>query len=1108
MKVRIERWIAVQGSVLTAFFLFFCFTLHAQELKFNHITSKQGLSQAVVNCIVKDKKGFMWFGTQDGLNKYDGYNITVFRHDPADASTLSDNYINCLFVDADNILWIGTNGAGLDRYNPATNSFSHFDLSLQDNSPDNTIRAIFKDADGMFWIGTEMGLVHFDPVKGKFTHTEISKDNLSVRSIVRDQKGRLWFSTYGYGLFSYDPSNGSHKQFDLTVGNSSPSTSLNNVNKARTLCVARDGMIYIGTNGGGMPVFDPASEKIIKTYVADPDFKGPQIGGGVIMAIQEDANGMLWLGTISNGVSELDPSNDKLRVDRHSVSNPSSIGNDNIKCVFMDEQGDLWFGTNGGGVDVYFRSAIKFKHYLLTSNPFYAAISNVVYSISQDSKGLLWIGTSDAGLVSYDLRTGEMNTYPSYINSGNSTVLSVYEDKDSTLWLGTYGSGLSSYDKRTGKVTYYTGDGTPKYKEESSAIKNGTITCITSDHRGLIWVGTYGGGVYCYNKKTAQFLSYRETNGLTSDFVYRIYEDKAGNMWIGTQYGGACVLDFNTKKITATYMVGKNKKGISSNIVNNFYEDAAGTMWIATANGLNKLDVKTGKFTYYFIKDGLANDYIYSIIPDEDGKFWMSTNKGVTRFDPAVENKEGSAFRNYDKNDGLQDDEFSQGAFYRNPHSGEIFLGGLNGFNTFQPSQIKSNKHIPPVYITSYKRFGKEVKLDTLINDKKFIELSYKDNFFSFEFVSLDYVFPEKNKYMYKMEGLDQDWSPATSNRYASYTNLEGGDYVFRVRGCNNDGVWNDEGATLHITIIPPFWKTKTFYALCILLGIALVFGYTRWRTEAIKKEKRVLELKVEERTAELAQKNKDITSSIQYAERIQRAILPPRQQILSHLPRSFVLFRPKDIVSGDFYWFGEKNGKKIIAAVDCTGHGVPGAFMSMIGNNLLNQIVIEKGITDPGSILNALNLGVQDSLKQGNNEIETSDGMDVALCSIDTATLEVHFAGAYRPLLIVSNGKLEKVDGTKSPIGGKQMGEDRNFITNIRMLKKGDTLYMFSDGYADQFGGPKGKKFMVKRMDQLILDMQGVPMPEQEKRMDDALESWRGDFQQVDDILVIGIRF
>ncbi|HEY4799982.1 MAG TPA: triple tyrosine motif-containing protein, partial [Bacteroidia bacterium] len=566
-------------------------------------------------------------------------------------------------------------------------------------------------------------------------------------------------------------------------------------------------------------------------------------------------------------------------------------------------------------------------------------------------------------------------------------------------------------------------------------------------------------------------------------------------------------LDYKSKKIIS-YKFEKAKNSISDNTVNCIFDDRKGNLWLGTSSGLNKFNIETQNFTHYFEKDGISNSSIWAILGDKRGDLWISTNKGLSRFNPSVDNKDGSAFKNFTTHDGLQGDEFAQGSYFLNQKTGEMFFGGLNGFNSFFPDNILDNKHIPSVHITSFKKLGKEAEPDTSIAYKKHLTLSYKDNFISFEFVALDYIFPEKNKYSFKMEGLDNDWSPPSTRRYVSYTNLPGGDYTFRIKASNSDDIWNEDGVSIHLTVIPPWWKTNTFYAFSVLFSIAFVFGFIRFRTAAIEKEKKILEQKVEERTAELAQKNKDITSSIQYAKRIQDAILPTKDLIKKHFPDSFVLFNPKDIVSGDFYWFGEKNGKKIAACVDCTGHGVPGAFMSMIGTNLLNQIILENGITEPAAILSALNQGVRTALKQGtHSDIETTDGMDIALCSINVTTREVQFSSAQRHLVIISKGNLEKIDGNKFPIGGAQVETERVFTNHLKFLQPGDMLYMFSDGYADQFGGEKGKKFMIKRLHAALGEINMLPVLEQKELLNNRIEDWKGNHSQVDDILVIGIR-
>ncbi|MEW6468375.1 MAG: two-component regulator propeller domain-containing protein [Bacteroidota bacterium] len=1088
----------------------------AQEIRFKHINSKDGLSQAMVNCILKDSKGFMWFATQDGLNKYDGYSMTVFRHDPDNPNSIAINDINTLYEDDQGIIWIGTNGGGLDAYNPMTNRFTHFAHSDSVNTSisSDVIRCVFKDKGGTYWVGTRDGLNSFDGKTNQFTHyrREDGKpgsisDN-SVWSVIQDKKGRLWVGTYNGGINLFDPASNTFTYY-LDVGSDDELKSYNS-NKVRCIFADKSGMLWLGTDAGGLIAFDPETKKYLEYFKHDPG-DPYSISNDRITSIVEDNSGNLWVGTLDGGLNKFSPASKKFV---HFVNNeldPFSLSNDKVRCLYRDPQDAIWIGTQTGGVNIYFGSATKFEHYKKKEGAENTLPGKTVYGLIEDSDGLLWIGT-DGGICTLDRSKGVYTTHPDLtISSKNKTVYSVYQDKDGLVWVGTNGGGVCTYNKKTGEINNFTSPKSKLWSAENSQIKNGTILSIVEDSKGKVWIGAYGdeGGVYVYDKASGAFTHYSESTGLAANKVYAVYIDSKGQAWIGTDNGGVNILDGATGKILKTYKYDKNNLSgtISSNTVYCFYEDKEGNMWLGTKNGLNKLHLSDGRIDHYYVKDGLPNDNIYTIVEDEKGYYWLSTNKGISRFNPQAENRNGSAFRNYDVNDGLQDEEFAQFSAFRNPKTGEILMGGLNGFNSFFPSKIQDNRHIPPVFITSYKRFGKEVLLDTIISDKRYIELSYKDNFFSFEFASLDFVFPAKNKYSYKMEGVDEDWSPPSTNRYASYTNLSGGEYVLRVRASNNDGLWNEEGATLYIKIIPPFWRTKTFYAVCTLLAIAGVFGFIKWRTRAIQQEKKILEAKVAERTAELAQKNKDITSSIEYAKRIQEAILPRIEQIQKHFNDSFILYRPKDIVSGDFYWFGERGGKKILAVVDCTGHGVPGAFMSMIGHNLLNQIIIEKGITRPDQILNELNLGVQTALKQGTGGVETTDGMDVALCVIDTEKREVEFAGAFRPLVIVSNGKMDKIDGNKFPIGGKQLDYERIYTSHTRTLNKGDSIYMFSDGYADQFGGERGKKFMVKRLNELFLAMEPFSMKEQRERMNHTIEEWKGAHQQVDDILVAGIR-
>ena len=1074
----------------------------SQDAKFVRIGSEQGLSQASVNCILQDSKGYMWFGTQDGLNKYDGYDIKVYKNNPADSSSLSDNWIECIYEDNKGKIWVGTSGGGLNMFNPNNNKFIRFghDVNAPTSISNDHVKCILEDKSGSFWVGTTYGLNRFDGRTNKFEKFHPAKDDTlslngyKVETIYEDRKGRLWIGTIdgGINLFNKDKKNftryvdtrsGAEEQF---------------FNKIKSIKEDMLGIFWIGTDNGGMVLFNPEKKIFMHRFLHDPVNASNSISDNRVSSLCFDSKDVLWVGTKNGGVTTYGKYTNSFSHYRSNQYDFQSLSNDIVNCVYSDRTGNIWIGTEAGGVSVYFPLSARFRHYNRDITNEHAFHSSAVMAILQDADGLLWAGTYQGGLVTFDRVnrkynvTGKEETLLSGVKS--NTVLSLFQDKDRFIWVGTHGNGVKVYDKKKGTITHL--------------IENGAATCISQGHGDIVWVGIYGNtGVYAYDKGSKNLMKFSKEDGLSSNSIYCVYEDKNRKVWIGTSDGGLNVMDYNLGKIKS-YQHKKDGNSLSNNKVYCMFDDGKGNLWLGTANGLNKFNMQSETFTQYFETDGLPNSSISGILGDKRGNLWISTNKGLTRFNPNIENKEGAAFKNFTAHDGLQGDEFNQGAYFHNKKSGEMFFGGINGFNAFYADEISDNKRVPPVYITSFKKFGKEMELDTTIFNKKFIELHYKDNFISFEFVALDYNFPGKNKYSFMMDGLDNDWSPPSNGRYVSYTNLPGGDYLFRVKGSNSDGVWNEEGAVLRIRVIPPWWKTNAFYAFCVLFSVASVFIFIRYRTASIEKEKKILEQKVEERTAELAQKNKDITSSIQYAKRIQEAILPTRELIKKHFPESFILYKPKDIVSGDFYWFGEKGGRKIIACVDCTGHGVPGAFMSMIGTNLLNHIVLENGIIEPAAILSALNQGVRSALKQGKQaEVETTDGMDIALCSIDINTSEVQFSSALRSLLIINNNKIEKINGDKFPIGGAQLDTERVFTNHLKFLNKGDMLYMFSDGYADQFGGEKGKKFMIKKMHQILISINILPMKEQKALLDKSLEDWKGHHSQVDDVLVMGIR-
>lgn len=1070
----------------------------SQNVKFKRVSIEEGLSAVTVNTIYQDSQDFIWIGTQDGLNRYDGYHFKAFKNEPSNPKSISSNDIICVLEDKQGDIYFGSNGGGLSLYNKYSETFINFRSGLSSSSlSNNSVRDIITLNNNELLISTSNGINIFNKTSKTFKQIfyKNSEQEIGFTKFFKDSYGNIWLGSEANYIFQYDVKSSTLINYELPNRFTETDKSNNNSDSRRKNIYSitqHKGNLICGSDGG-LLFFDINKKTFYNIFSFGE--KNRYNDRVKCFAYSNDSNKILfgtWRGLVKLNLTDF-----SYTIDTKNETSINSLSSNKISCILKDKQSNLWIGTEENGINIYFNSLNKFPLY----NSSNGLGNDFIYSIRQLNNKNILIGTEN-GLYSLNPTTNEVSDYNSLLKKDQiSTVLSLLEDSQGRIWIGSYGQGIIVYDPKTKKET--------KLLSENNKI--GTILELIEDSNGTIWAGTFEAGLFAINPNTFEFKRYGSVNGLTSDGVNCIYENKDDKtLMLGTDGGGLCILDFTTNKDKPLVSIFKhidNRNSISSNSINNIYKDKNGIFWIATSNGLNQFDLKKKNFTVYTEKDGLPNSYIYDVIPDKDGHLWLPSNVGLTKFNPNIKNENGSAFKNYNTNDGLQAREFNQGASFL-CSDGKILVGGIAGLNYFDPLQIKESKITPNSYLYSYTRQGKDIKSDTNIIYKSNIELTYKENYFTFELVALDYVNIEKTKFMYYLEGYDKDWSSPTSVRYVSYTELPGGNYTFKVKATNSDGVWNEIPKEIKIKVIPPWWKTMWFYIISAFVVTASVVGFFRYRTNIIKKENKILENKVNERTKELAEKNRDITSSIEYAKRIQEAILPAKDLIFSKLKNSFIIYKPKDIVSGDFYWFGEKDNFKIIAVVDCTGHGVPGAFMSMIGHNLLNQIVSEKGFSNPGLILDELHKGVQSALKQGHNDVNTNDGMDVSILALNTETRECHWAGAFRSLVIVNNdGDLDKIDGNKYPVGGAQLDSNRIFTTHTLHLQKNDCLYMFTDGYADQFGGTKGKKFMVKQFHDNLKSVHLYSVIDQQKELENQFNEWRGNFEQVDDVLVIGIK-
>lgn len=1020
----------------------------------------------------------MWFGTQDGLNRYDGYHFKIYKNEPNNNSTLSYSEINSI-LEVNNQLLVGTPN-GLNFLNLTNDSVQRLPFNSKNyNSNENYVKVIKRVNDREVLLGAKNGLIVCDVETKQFKWYGFNySEDVAVNDILI-YNDFAFVSTDNIGLWKFTFKTKKLEKITFVdelnlLKNSKGKDQLGKMNLYAN-------KLYLTAWGSGIFKIDPNTfevEKQMKFKQIDHDRN--YINDFFIKA--NVAYCATDFGLVTYNVLSEDTS--------IYVKNPSdltSLNDNKIKAVFQDKSENLWLGTFVGGVNVSFKSSQKF----INSSRYKLNYFKNLYVTYEDKVGNTWIG-GDRSLRMLPRNSNEYKNY-TFI-SGEIDVLSMFQENDNTYWFGTYGDGLRRFDMAKNKATSYL-----------SKEKYTILSVVKYDDYLLI--GAFGDGLVKYNLVNNSTELFSKAEGLDNLNITNIFIDKSKKIWLLTDGGGVYrIQDFKSSggkfKILEHITTNLNHTSIPSDVVYGMNQDANGYYWFGTNNGLSRFDGKA--YRNFYESDGLANTFIYSLLKDSVGRFWMSTNKGITAFNPTESNK--PFFRNYNLKDGLINTEHNIGAASVSER-GNILFGGPNGFNIFRPSQIKDNLKVPPVHVISFKRSGKDIALDSNLIYKKELKLSWRENYFQLEVVALDYIDPEKNLFKYKLEGYDADWSEPSNIRFISYTELPGGTYTLKIKASNSDGIWNENMYELKIIVVPPFWRTTWFYIVLIIVGTTGVVLFTQFRTRQIKKENKILEHKVAERTKELAEKNRDITSSIEYAKRIQEAILPSKDFIFSRLKRAFILYKPKDIVSGDFYWFGEKNGYKIFAVVDCTGHGVPGAFMSMIGHNLMHQIIQEKGITDPGEILNSLHKGVQDSLRQGNNEINTNDGMDISIIAINDQEKKYLWAGANRPLIIVfDDGEFLKVDGNKYPIGGAQMGIKREFTTKELVITKPAMAYLSSDGYADQFGGENGKKFMVRRYHDLLMEIHLKDMNTQRDLLNENFETWRNEHEQIDDVLVVGV--
>ncbi len=838
-----------------------CISAPAQfrDQKFYHLTRNNGLSQSTVHCIVKDTSGYMWFGTNDGLNRYDGYAFTHYQYNTASKKSIGLGRVRALFVDKKGRLWAGTDQGGLYLFREQYNNFIRYPRYLDKDSKGkyNDILDIHEASDGRLWIATfGDGLILLNPENDSVTvFSSPGTENVSTVELYND---KLFIGTET-GVY-FLPLN---KHGYIESAQLQPVPELAGLQVFR-LYASRNGILWVGTYGNGAYAYDAATGKTTEYSTRQQGFR--KLNHDIVRDfIEFGSSNTLIIGTGGGGLNIVDFAHNKTEYSRSRLNDQFSLNSDIIYTIYQDNIENIWIGTYNGGVNILFKSKDKFRH-IKSFGGANELSNNSVLSIIEAGNGKLWIGTDGGGLELYDRQTNSFRHFRNEPGNSNSlcgnVVKSLYLDKHDKLWIGTFNAGLSVYDVKNKKFTNYRHN-----SSNPNSLSQDHIWGITEDKEGNIWLATLGGGLDLYDRAQDGFIHYRNNPALAASLsdntLSCILCDSQGVLWIGTESGGVNVLVDKDKGIFKRYNRTLNKDLISSDQISVIFEDSKNNIWVGTVGGgLNLYRREEDRFICYTKDDGLADNLICGILEDDHGNLWISTNNGISEFINGTKIPREVCFRNFSVGDGLQSNEFTPQSFCRTS-DGILYFGGINGMNYFDPSNIISNNHIPPVVITDLKILNRSVlpgdpdsPLQHTISKTYEVKVSYKESIITFEFAALDFTLPSKNQYKYMLEGFDTKWNEVGNQRSATYTNLNPGKYLFRVIASNNDGIWNTAGTSLRLIITPPFWKTWWFRASLIILVIILVISGYRIKIQSLENHRKNLKKQVDERTRELLDLN------------------------------------------------------------------------------------------------------------------------------------------------------------------------------------------------------------------------------------------------------------
>lgn len=1027
---------------------------------------------------------------------------------------LSSSYIWDIYEDHRGNMWFATDGGGVTRYDGKT--FFHY--TEQNGLASNYVRSILEDKNGNLWFATITGVSKYDGTAFTNYTSQQGLNQNSMWASTEDRNGNIWFATYGGGVCRYDGKNFTHYSTEQGL----PS------NSAWAILEDHSGAIWIGTNGGGVVRFDGKSfatfttkqglcDNTVLSIFEDKDGRlwfgtnnGLSIYDGntftnytteqglsfpIIREIWEDADHNMWIGTYGGGFMKYDGKSFTWYTHNEGLSD------DHVVAFHEDETGNLWLGTYGGGITKF--NPNSFQHFTDKEglNNFY------IWTIGEDTAGNIWMGTNGGGVVSYDEHS--FRYFRTDQGLAGNIVRTLLCDHTGNLWFGCYGQGISRYDGKT--FTNYT---------EKDGLANNAVLDIVEDQTGKLWFATDGGGVSCFDGKS--FTTYTTRQGLPSNYVRALTADGKGLIWIGTN-AGLCSL--NTANGTVTQYKCEEQSSLFS--IWSLCKDAHDNLWMGTGGfGVIMFDGKS--FAYYTGDQGLSNNSVWSIVRDRMGSLWLGTEKGLNYL--MVPGDPQQQFIEFHREDGLKAEDFYLNSAFLDSKN-RMWWGTGKSLSVLNLYDYSEQARIPSVQLNaisikeSFVDFrnindslspvrSAGIRHDSIApfqNIPDHLELPYNQNHLTFNFGAIEWSAQQAIRYQYRLEGLDQGWSQLTTDNKADYRNIPYGTYTFKVKAQSRVGLWS---APLEYSFVinPPWWHTWWARTSGVLVLIGCIVLYIRARTRTLRARQIELQRKVNEATFEIKQqkhlieeKHKAITDSINYAERIQRSFLATKELLDRNLKDYFVLYLPKDVVSGDFYWASTlPNGNFALVTADSTGHGVPGAIMS-----LLNITSLEKACeseNDPAKILNETRRIIIDRLKKDGTEEGGWDGMDCSFISFNFNERTMRISAANNPVWILRDGAINEVKPDRFPVGRHEL-DDRSFTAQDLAITKGDVIYTMTDGFADQFGGPLGKKYKWKQLQKFLLTITDEPMHLQKEKLHTAFKDWKNDLEQIDDICIIGIR-